>query len=277
MQVRFPKWDFSQVQAHWAPNIEFAQRWNATSLIPAYIEPYLMKVMQAAQPELDAIGAPQGLKRDIDIFIKQEMQHCRQHVKFNKRLHESGYEALIPLERGYEADYDRLLSTKSLQFNLAYCEAFEGMSALGLHFFGHFDKYLVGADPNAVALWQWHMAEEHEHRSVVSDVYHALYGHGRAAWLYRVAVLFYAARHIRSFQARAYASLMAKDRENMSAEEVRASIAREKAVARDAKVGGRETLFTIMRYDYDPAKRPAPPSVDECLRRYEKPAAQVAA
>lgn len=36
MQVRFPKWDFSNKAAHWAPNHEFAQKQNAISLIPAY-------------------------------------------------------------------------------------------------------------------------------------------------------------------------------------------------------------------------------------------------
>src|SRR3546814_8088639 len=49
MQVRFPKWGFSTVRAHWAPNHEFAQMQNAASTVPAYIEPYLVKVMLKAQ------------------------------------------------------------------------------------------------------------------------------------------------------------------------------------------------------------------------------------
>src|SRR3546814_14746540 len=82
MQVRFPKWDFSTVRAHWAPNHEFAQMQNAASTVPAYIEPYLVKVMLKAQAALPA--AHEKLHRELAIFIKQEMQHCKQHIAFNK-------------------------------------------------------------------------------------------------------------------------------------------------------------------------------------------------
>ena len=44
MQVRFPKWDFSGLRAHWAPHREFAQIHNAASTVPAYVEPFLLKV-----------------------------------------------------------------------------------------------------------------------------------------------------------------------------------------------------------------------------------------
>lgn len=277
MQVRFPKWDFSNVSAHWAPNHEFAQKQNAISLIPAYIEPYLMKVVQSAQPLLAEKGASEKLRRETDIFIKQEMQHCRRHLLFNKRLHQLGYDGLRPFEQVYEADYDRLLKTKSLQFNLAYCEAFEGLSATGLNFFGPFDGYIADADPDVVALWKWHWAEEHEHRSVVYDVYHTLYGKGVGAWLYRIGVLFYAARHISRFQKQCLDYLLAKDREGMTAEEIAASKARQKKVARDTKHGALGVIWRIVRPDYDPAIRPTPAGVEEILRQFEKPAAQVAA
>src|SRR3546814_6468949 len=51
MKARFPKFDFSNISAHWTPNKEFAQRANAASLIPAYIEPYPLKVMVTAKPD----------------------------------------------------------------------------------------------------------------------------------------------------------------------------------------------------------------------------------
>src|SRR3546814_15378524 len=88
MKARFPKFDFSNIRAHWTPNKEFAQRANAASLIPAYIEPYLLKVMVKAKPLIDP--SKTRLIEELDIFIKQEMQHCKQHINFNKRLHELG-------------------------------------------------------------------------------------------------------------------------------------------------------------------------------------------
>src|ERR1700709_2245728 len=99
MKARFPKFDFSQVRAHWTRNAEFAQRANAASLIPAYIEPYLLKVMMQARKRIDP--SKTRLLSDVDIFIKQEMQHCKQHINFNKRMHEIGYEGLKPTQRDY--------------------------------------------------------------------------------------------------------------------------------------------------------------------------------
>lgn len=236
-----------------------------------------MKTMQKAQPLLDARDVPEKLKRDVGIFIKQEMQHCRRHVGFNKRLHQQGYDGLLPFEKAYEADYDRLLRTRSLRFNVAYCEAFEGLSATGLNFFGPFDSYIRDADPDVVALFKWHWAEEHEHRTVVYDVYHALYGKGLGAWLYRVGVLFYAGWHIGTFQKRTYRHLLEKDRALMTPAEAAASKAREKQVNRDVKQGALGVLWRIIRPDYNPANRDTPPGVEDILRQYEKANVQVMA
>ena len=49
MKVRKPTFDYSEVPLYWSKNHEFAQRWNAGSLIPAYIEPFLVKVLKEAK------------------------------------------------------------------------------------------------------------------------------------------------------------------------------------------------------------------------------------
>src|SRR5690606_26785251 len=171
VKARFPKFDFSQIKAHWAPNAEFAQGFNAASLIPAYVEPYLLKVMKIAQGKIDP--GKTKLLEDLDIFCKQEMQHCKNHLVFNKVLRDQGYEGLKPFEDKIRGDYDRFLKTRSLRFNLAYCEGFESMSASACEaWFEDYDDMLEGADPAAADLWRWHLAEEFEHRTVCSDVYH---------------------------------------------------------------------------------------------------------
>ena len=143
MQVRFPKWDFSKVRAHWAPHREFAQMQNAASTVPAYIEPYLVKVMLQAQAALPT--RHEKLHKDLAIFIKQEMQHCRQHLLFNKALRADGYEGMLAIEKEYEADYDRFLKTKSLRFNVAYSEGFEAVSSVAVdNFFEDFAPFLLG-------------------------------------------------------------------------------------------------------------------------------------
>lgn len=276
MQVRFPKWDFSKVRAHWAPNHEFAQMQNAASTVPAYIEPYLVKVMQQAQAALPTHH--EKLHNDLAIFIKQEMQHCRQHLLFNKALRAGGYEGMLPIEKEYEADYNRFLTEKSLRFNVAYSEGFEAVSSVAVeNFYEEFGEFLEGADEGAVDLWKWHLAEEFEHREVAHDVYHALFGHGVFSYLYRVWAFFYAVKHIRAHVRRVQAYLLAKDREGMNPDELAASIAREERVKAATKRRAVKHLKMIISPFYKPARRTAPAGLQEVLDRFARKPASAAA
>ena len=275
MQVRFPKWDFSKVRAHWAPHHEFAQMQNAASTVPAYIEPYLVKVMRRAQEVLDP--KHQKLHRDLDIFIKQEMQHCRQHLAFNKALRNDGYEGMLEIEKEYEADYERFLKDKSLRFNIAYSEGFEAVSSVAVdNFFEEFDEFMEGADPEAVEMWKWHLAEEYEHREVAHDVYHAIYGHGIYSYLYRIWAFFYAVKHIRGHVQKVQAYLLEKDREGMTAQEREASVAREKHVAEVTGKRALQHLRKIVSPFYKPADRREPRGLTEVLDRYARPPREAA-
>jgi predicted metal-dependent hydrolase len=270
MQVRFPKWNFSNVRAHWAPNHEFAQMQNAASTVPAYIEPYLVKVMQKAQAALPA--KHEKLHRELAIFIKQEMQHCRQHLSFNKALRADGYEGMLAIEKEYEADYARFLATKSLRFNCAYSEGFEAVSSVAVtNYFEEFDEFLEGADHEAVEMWKWHLAEEFEHREVAHEVYHTLFGNGPIAYFYRVWAFFYAVKHIRRHVRKVQAYLLDKDREGMTPEELEASIARQKHVQQVIGSKARAHLKMILSPFYKPADRVAPAGLGEVLARYAKP------
>jgi predicted metal-dependent hydrolase len=276
MQVRFPKWDFSGLRAHWAPHREFAQMYNAASTVPAYIEPYLLKVMRIAKGKIDP--AKTELHAKLDIFIKQEMQHCKLHLAFNKAIRADGYEGMLALEQNYEADYDRYLKTRSLRFNLAYSEGFEAMSAIAVtNFFEEFDAFLDGADPRAVAIWKWHLAEEYEHREVAHEVYHELYGkHRLFAWMYRIYGFIYAIRHIRSHTARVADYLLSVDRARMTEAELGASIERQKAVSAATSSRAREHLKAILSFNYNPATRLAPRGVQELLDRMSAEMARAA-
>jgi hypothetical protein len=62
------------------------------------------------------------------------------------------------IEADIEADYQRFTKSKSLKFNLAYAEGFEAMTlAMAL---SSFDQG-----------FEWHLAEEVEHRMVTFDAY----------------------------------------------------------------------------------------------------------
>lgn len=267
MKVRQPGFDFSAIKPHWAPVKEFAQSYNAFSTVPAHIEPFLVKVMMRVK---DALGDEhQALREDIEIFNKQEVQHCKQHVAFNKMLYACGYAGMQDVEKGYRDDYARFLASKSLRFNVAYCEGFEAMgSAAGQVFFEELKEYLDGADESAVNLWKWHLAEEFEHREVCFQAYKALYGKGVFAYLYRVWAFIYAAKHIGTHTARVAAYLNSVDRQGLSAEEVQASEAREKTLKAKIRKASRERLLRVLSPSYDPAKMIPSPGMAELLARY---------
>jgi len=270
LKVRAPKFDFSQIKAHWAPNKEFAQGFNASSLIPAYVEPYLLKVMKMAQAKVDP--SKTRLIEEIDIFCKQEMQHMRQHRAFNNVLRSQGYEGLQPLEDKIAAEYEDWLKTRSLRFNLAYCEGFESMSASACEaWFEDYGDLLEGADPVVADMWRWHLAEEFEHRTVCSDVYHELSGlNPLFRYVYRVYGYIYALVHLGNFSKSAAAYLLAKDRETMTPEEVEASIARQKAIGERIKRSAMPMLIKVISPFYDPAKRRTPRGQLEFLASFEQ-------
>ena len=270
MKVRYPTLDFSQVQARWAPNIEFAQRANGSGLIPTYVEPYLVKVMLKAKPLIDKDNAK--LHSDVTIFCKQEAQHCKQHMAFNVNLRAAGYPHLEAMEKKLAEDLAGFLENRSLKFNLAYSDGFEAMGALGAQlWFSCYTEFLAGADPVAVQLWKWHMAEEYEHREVAFSVYHAIYGHKNLfnGWLYRVYGFLFAARHLMGFGNRVADYLLAEDRKTMTPAEREASLAREKAFKKKMARVAISELLKVLSPFYNPARRKAPDGVAGYLKQFE--------
>ncbi len=268
MKVRVPDMDFSRIRAHWAKVPEFAQSYNAFSTVPAHIEPYLVKVMRRAKDVLDP--KHEKLHEDIAVFNKQEMEHCNNHVAFNRALYEVGYKGMKEIEKPYQQDYVRFLREKSLRFNVAYCEGFEAMgSAAAQVFFEDLDEYLEGADEEAVDLWKWHLAEEFEQREVCYQVYKTLYGNGPLAYLYRVGVFIYSTAHIGRHTARVMRYLVAKDRETMTEEERQASIEREKTLKKKVAKASRKRLLAVFSPFYDPGKKKVSPGMQEILDRYD--------
>ena len=103
---------------------EFSQIVNAASLAMPYLEPYLIKTMREARPQIrDA-----ALLAALDDYVAQEAMHFRQHRKFNDELKARGYSSIEKIEAGLASDYRKLGETRSLAFNLAYAEGFESMA-----------------------------------------------------------------------------------------------------------------------------------------------------
>ncbi|WP_181814692.1 metal-dependent hydrolase [Sphingomonas aracearum] len=114
-------------------------------------------------------GTPPKLAGEIQAFIKQEVMHTREHVAFNRHVADQGYDV-----RSLEAEVDRVLAiTKGRPpiASLAATMALEHFTAILAHELIADPRHLAGGDPDAVALWKWHAAEEIEHKGVAYDTW----------------------------------------------------------------------------------------------------------
>ena len=273
MQVRFPRIDYSRVRPDWATNREFAHDRNASSTIPTYIEPYLIRIMNRAKNELPEDAAE--LRQSIEVFNLQEGQHTRQHSAFNRRIREF-YPEILPLELKLKADLERFAATRSLRFNLAYCEGFESLGPPAAQlWFEHSEAFLESADYEAVALWKWHMAEEFEHREVCYRTFKALYAKGlfgRIVFggLYRVYGFLFVAGHLGAYTKAVRAAMIERDRSRMSPAERAQSHKNLKALSRLMLRRFVPALLPVLSPVYDPGRKRAPKGMEAYLARFEK-------
>jgi uncharacterized protein len=215
MKVRRPPLKFTSSLPHWAANRAFAHAYNAASTTLPHLEPYLNVVMGRARDALPE--GRQDLKDDIALFIGQESNHYRLHRRYNDVLHRH-YPGVPAFEAKLKAEYDDWQANRSLKFNVAYSEGFECLGIIYTEFwFERIDDLLEGADPDVVALWRWHLAEEFEHRTVCYDAYKALFGQGvDGGWLYRLYGLAWAFLHLAAYGNAVGAHLRAEDAKSLS-------------------------------------------------------------
>lgn len=260
------------------PHLEFAMRTNASSITPVYLEPYMIKVFAEAKALLDPVRDA-DLIAEVDWFMAQEAQeaqHYRQHIRFNRCFQIDRYPELARLEKGFKDDLDRFFKEKSLAFNLAYAECFEAMGAVYYKvWLEELGCYREGAKEEALKLWDWHLAEEYEHREVAFKLYKAITARGSLwkrfgyGWLYRVQGLIFTARHIRSHTDPIMNHFMEVERADMTEAERAVSIAREKALKNHmARLNGKRRLAVFSPF-YDPAGKPPPRGLAELLAMFE--------
>ena len=114
-------------------------------------------------------SAPPKLAAEIRAFTTQEVMHSREHVAFNKRALDAGYD-LTDLE----AQVDRRLAIvrdRAPVVNLAATMCLEHFTAILAHELLGTPRHLAKADAESAALWRWHAIEEIEHKGVAYDTW----------------------------------------------------------------------------------------------------------
>ena len=114
-------------------------------------------------------GADARLAAEIRAFTTQEVMHSREHVAFNRRAHEAGYD-LSKLEARVDWRLD-LVRSKPPIASLAATMALEHFTAMLAHELLRDARHLAGADAETAAMWRWHAIEEIEHKGVAYDTW----------------------------------------------------------------------------------------------------------
>ena len=140
-------------------------------------------------------GADDRLAEDIRNFTTQEVVHSREHLAFNRRAADAGYD-LSKLDERVE---QRLALTRSRPpiASLAATMALEHFTAILAHQLLANPRHLDGADPATARLWRWHAVEEIEHKGVAYDTWlHATRDWARSRrWKVKAKVMLYITRN----------------------------------------------------------------------------------
>lgn len=114
-------------------------------------------------------GMPPRLAEEIRAFTMQEVMHSREHVAFNRKVEEAGYD-LTELN----ADVDHviaLINARPPMVNLLATIALEHYTAVLAADFLRNPVMLDGADAEWGDMWRWHAIEEIEHKGVAYDTW----------------------------------------------------------------------------------------------------------
>jgi uncharacterized protein len=148
--------------------------YNALSVTFPRGEAYFIESVRAFRD-----GAPAKLAGEINAFIKQEVAHSREHVSFNKRVIDAGYD--ISKLEAKVVEVLELTKGRPEIVNLAVTMVLEHYTAMMAHVTLNDPVHFAGADEESKALWRWHAIEEIEHKGVAYDTWlHATRDWGRA-------------------------------------------------------------------------------------------------
>lgn len=127
--------------------------------------------------------------REVQGFVGQEATHRRLHGLFNQHLDAQG----LRNDWGPRAQRNmQALAGTDPRHALAITAANEHFTAILAEWLLGHDDILEGSEPRLRLLWQWHSAEESEHKCVAFDLYQALGGdtRWRLRWFRRITLIF---------------------------------------------------------------------------------------
>lgn len=161
-------------QRWWAGGDPFATAfYNALSVTFPKGEAMFIEAVKAFRD-----GVSPKLEKEIRAFVSQEVMHTREHVAFNKRVEDAGYDiAFLNDQVSHVMD---LIKSRPQIVNLCVTMALEHYTAILAKQFLEDPHAFRQAEGEQVDLWKWHAIEEIEHKGVAYDTWlHATQGWSR--------------------------------------------------------------------------------------------------
>jgi predicted metal-dependent hydrolase len=123
----------------------------------------------------------QKFAKEVQGFIGQEATHRRIHALFNERLEMQGFVNKIAVR---SANRIKANANQNIRQQLAATAATEHFTDVFADWLLSHPEIFDGAEPRLKTMWQWHAAEESEHRCTAFDLYQALGGNEK--WRIRI-------------------------------------------------------------------------------------------
>lgn len=180
----------SKPRRWWLGGDPVATAWhNALSATFPRGEAFFIESLKACRD-----GAAPALEAAIRAFVRQEINHTREHVAFNRLTEGAGYD--LSRIDAHVAELLEQTTGKPPAVNLAITMALEHFTAMFAHEFLANPQHFSGAEAEAAAMWRWHALEEIEHKAVACDTYrHFTRGWPRRRrWLLRCAMMWLVTR-----------------------------------------------------------------------------------
>ena len=144
-------------------------------------------------------------------FVKQEVNHTREHLAFNRAAEAAGYD-LARVDARVEEMIGRIYRRPKHGW-LAVTIALEHFTAMFSHEFLAHPEHFAGAESEQAALWRWHAVEEIEHKGVAYDTWlHATRSWSRwKRWKVKSLLMLVISRRFVKHRFRDASELLAQD------------------------------------------------------------------
>ena len=163
--VRDERFNRDTKPRRWWAGEPFGTAWhNALSATFPRGEAFFIEAVKAHRD-----GADARLDAEIRAFVRQEINHTREHIAFNRLAQDAGYD--IGKIDARVKEMLELTKGRPAIANLAVTMALEHYTAMMAHEFLANPRHFENADAEVREMWRWHAVEEVEHKGVAYDTW----------------------------------------------------------------------------------------------------------